>query len=84
MKEDFMIEKHDLIHEFPEYRERIHLLKMENNYFLRLFDEYHEVANQVRNIENEVEVRSDMFLEDMKKQRLLLKDKLYKLIVKEQ
>lgn len=77
-----MIEKHDLIHEFPEHKERIHLLKMENNYFLRLFDEYHDVANQVRNIEHEVEVRSDIFLEDMKKQRLMLKDKLYSLIKK--
>ena len=77
-----MIEKHDLIHEFPEHKERIHLLKMENNYFLRLFDEYHDVANQVRNIENEVEVRSDIFLEDKKKQRLMLKDKLYSLIKK--
>ena len=77
-----MIEKHDLIHEFPEHKERIHLLKMENNYFLRLFDEYHDVANQVRNIEHEVEVRSDIFLEDKKKQRLMLKDKLYSLIKK--
>ena len=76
-----MIEKHDLIHEFPEHKERIHTLKLENNYFLRLFDEYHDVANQVRNIENEVEAASDVYLEDMKKQRLLLKDKLYTLII---
>ena len=76
-----MIEKHDLIHEFPEHKERIHLLKLENNYFLRLFDEYHDVASKVRNIENEVEVASDVHLEDMKKQRLLLKDKLYTLII---
>ena len=77
-----MIEKHDLIHEFPEHKERIHLLKMENNYFLRLFDEYHDVAHKVRNIENEVEVASDFHLEGMKKQRLMLKDKLYSLIKK--
>lgn len=76
-----MVEKHDLIHEFPEHKERIHLLKLENNYFLRLFDEYHNVARKVRNIENEVEVASDPYLEDMKKERLLLKDKLYTLII---
>ena len=77
-----MIEKHDLIHEFPEHREQIHQLKQENNYFLRLFDEYHDVAHKVRNIENEVEVASDFHLEGMKKQRLMLKDKLYALIKK--
>lgn len=76
-----MVEKHGLIHEFPEHRERIHLLKLGNNYFLRLFDEYHDIASQVRNIENEVEVASDFYLEDMKKQRLMLKDKLYTLII---
>ena len=78
-----MIQKHDLIHEFPEYRDRIHNLKMENNYFMRLFDEYHDVDRKVRNIENEVEVTSDFYLEDMKKQRLSLKDKLYGIIVSE-
>ena len=75
-----MIEKHDLLHEFPEHRERIHTLKLENNYFLRLFDEYHEVDREVRRIETEVEVSSDFYLEDKKKKRLLLKDRLYKII----
>ncbi|MDH3974701.1 MAG: DUF465 domain-containing protein [Deltaproteobacteria bacterium] len=75
-----MVEKHDLLHEFPEHRERIHTLKLENNYFLRLFDEYHEVDREVRRIEAEVEVSSDFYLEDKKKERLLLKDRLYKII----
>ena len=75
-----MIEKHDLLHEFPEYRERIHALKLENNYFLRIFDEYHSIDREVRRIETEVEVSSDFYLEEKKKRRLLLKDRLYKII----
>jgi len=75
-----MIEKHDLLHEFPEYRERIHSLKLENNYFLRIFDEYHSIDREVRRIETEVEVSSDFYLEEKKKRRLLLKDRLYKII----
>jgi uncharacterized protein YdcH (DUF465 family) len=70
-------EKHDLIHEFPEHRERIHDLKMADNHFARLFDEYHELEHQVRRIEEGVETTSDNYLEDLKKKRLKLKDLLY-------
>ena len=37
------IEKHDLVHELPEYRDQIHTLKTSNNHFARLFDQYHDV-----------------------------------------
>jgi len=35
------VEKHDLAHEFPEYRDPIHRLKMTDQHFSNLFDEYH-------------------------------------------
>ncbi len=76
-----MLEKHDLIHELPEHRERIHELKTENNHFSRLFDEYHDVNHEIRRIEMEIEPTSDIYLEERKKQRLLLKDQLYNLII---
>ena len=46
-----MPEKHDLIHELPEYREKIHELKMSDHHFARLFEEYHEVDHEVHRIE---------------------------------
>ena len=49
------IEKHDLIHEFPEHKQRIHDLKMSDNYFARLFNEYHKLDHEVRRIEEGVE-----------------------------
>ncbi|RUM93579.1 MAG: GTP-binding protein [Thiothrix sp.] len=73
-------EKHDLIHEFPEHRQRIHELKIGNQHFARLFDEYHELEHQVRRIEEGVETTSDSFLEDLKKKRLKLKDLLYMML----
>lgn len=76
-----MLEKHDLIHELPEHRERIHELKTENNHFSRLFDEYHDVNHEIRRIEMEIEPTSDVYLEERKKQRLLLKDQLYNIII---
>ena len=73
-------EKHDLIHELPEYRETIHNLKMTDSHFAKLFDEYHEVDHEVHRIESNIETTSDEYLESMKKQRLHLKDELFQLI----
>ena len=33
------LEKHDLIHELPESKEAIHLLKTNSTHFAKLFDE---------------------------------------------
>ncbi|MCW8901756.1 MAG: YdcH family protein [Gammaproteobacteria bacterium] len=75
-------EKHDLIHELPEYRDTIHELKTSNNHFARLFDQYHEVDHEVHRIETGVETTSDEYLEEKKKQRLHLKDELFQMIKK--
>lgn len=76
------IEKHDLHHEFPEYNDEIHHLKMNDSHFLRLFNEYHDIDQEVHRIEQGVENTSDEYLETKKKERLLLKDKLLTIIKK--
>ena len=75
-----LTEKHDLVHELPEHRDTIHKLKMTDNHFARLFDEYHEVDHEVHRIETGVENTSDEYLDERKKQRLHLKDELYRMI----
>lgn len=75
-----MPEKHDLIHELPEYREKIHDLKMSNAHFARLFEQYHEVDHEVHRIESGAENTSDDYLEGRKKVRLKLKDELYQML----
>ena len=75
-----MIEKHDLLHEFPESKDTIHALKTGNTHFARLFDQYHDKDHEVHRIENGVETTSDDYLEVRKKERLKLKDELYKMI----
>ena len=74
-------EKHDLHHEFPEYHDRIHELKIGNAHFAKMFEQYHHVNREVRRIEEGVENTSDEYLEDLKKKRLLLKDRLYEMII---
>lgn len=73
-------EKHDLVHELPEYRDTIHTLKTTNARFAKLFDEYHEVDQEVHRIETGIENTSDDYLDDRKKQRLMLKDELFGMI----
>lgn len=73
-------EHHDLIHELPEFRDKIHELKVSNTHFARLFDEYHELDHEVRRIEQGVETPSDTYLEEQKKKRLHLKDQLYAML----
>jgi len=77
-----LTEKHDLVHELPEYRDTIHNLKMTDQHFARLFDEYHEVDHEVHRIETGIENTSDEYLEERKKRRLYLKDELFRMIKK--
>jgi uncharacterized protein YdcH (DUF465 family) len=73
-------ESHDLVHEFPEYRDQIHALKLSDSRFIELFERYHEVNQEVIRIEQEIETPSDAYTEDLKKTRLLLKDQLYTIL----
>lgn len=74
------LDKHDLLREFPENKDTIHALKMNNQHFARLFDEYHTVDHEVHRIETGTENTSDEYLETRKKQRLKLKDELFEMI----
>ncbi len=74
------IEKHDLVHEFPELRDKIHELKVSNAHFAKLFAEYHDVDREVRRIEEEIETPSDAYVEEVKLKRVHLKDQLYAML----
>ena len=74
------VEKHDLLHEFPDHHHTIRHLKMNDNHFARLFEQYNELDHEVRRIEEGAENTSDDYLETRKKERVLLKDQLYSMI----
>lgn len=71
------VDHHPLVHEFPEHRETLHRLKLNDTHFARLAAEYEEIDKEIVRIEDEVEAASDVTLETLKKRRLLLKDQLY-------
>ncbi len=70
-------EHHNLLVEFPEYKDRIHELKTHDHHFARLFDEYTQVDKEILRIEEGIETPSDEYTEGLKKKRLHLKDQLF-------
>jgi len=78
------LEKHDLHSEFPEFKEEIRRLKMNNRHFSRLFDEYDEADHELRHLEQGTEFTNDETLEQKKLARLKLKDTLFEMLKKEQ
>ena len=74
------VEHHDLAHEFPQLKDRIHELKVGNHLFRRLFDDYHELTRRIENMENEVVPASTTVEEEHKVRRVHLKDQLYRML----
>lgn len=73
-------EHHDLLHEFPEYKDRIHTLKATSPQFAELYQEYQAVDKEVYRIEEQIETPSDEYTENLKKRRAWLKDRLYAML----
>lgn len=71
---------HPLIEEFPEYKESIHKLKMDNAHFRRLAHEYEGIDKSIVRAEQGIEVVNDDYLDAIKKERLHLKDLIYSMI----
>lgn len=67
---------HELHEEFPEAAEKISQLKQKNAHFARISVEYHDVNKTIHRMETNVEPASDAALEQLKKQRLALKDQI--------
>jgi uncharacterized protein YdcH (DUF465 family) len=73
-------EKHELINELPEFRERILQLREADERFSKLYDEYHALDDEVLRMEEGFETPSDEVLEELKKKRLYLKDQLFDML----
>lgn len=67
---------HDLSLEFPEFKQRIHALKLASPEFNQLYAEYRELDKQICRLEEEMETPPDSHTETLKKKRVRLKDRL--------
>ncbi|MBU0751221.1 MAG: YdcH family protein [Gammaproteobacteria bacterium] len=75
------VDHHDLQNEFPEMRDAIEVLKGCNAHFARLFATYHRLTGKVEDLEEHDMPVADFTLEDMKKQRVRLKDEIYQILL---
>lgn len=73
-------ESHDLRHEFPDLDAKIQTLRDANPAFASLMDNYNGIDAKVRQLEELGTPVADETIEDLKKERLLLKDRLYALL----
>jgi len=74
------MENHDLLHEFPEHKEKIHEMKLNNHHFKKLFDEYDEVNKNIHRIETGAEATADQVISVLRMKRVHLKDQLFTLL----
>jgi len=64
-----------------EYRDEISKLKQENAHFAKIFEKHNELDQKVEDAEAGRIPMTDTELETLKKEKLLLKDEAYKMIM---
>ncbi len=72
---------HELAEEFPEHAERLHALKSTSAHFARLAEAYHAVNRAIHRAETQVEPMDDLAEEQLRKERLKLKDQIHQLLL---
>jgi len=65
-----------------EYRTEITELKQSNRHFEKIFEKHNQLDQEVKNAEHGRVGMSDMAIETMKKEKLLLKDEMLQMILK--
>ena len=68
---------HELDDEFPAQTETIRRLASENAQFAALTERYHLVNGEIHHIETGEDAASDERWEELKKERLMLKDRIF-------
>ena len=71
---------HELSEEFPDQADAIHTLKTSNAHFAKLVDEYHEVNRAVHRAETNVEPTDELHEQELRKQRMALKDEIARML----
>ncbi|CAM2184516.1 DUF465 domain-containing protein [Paraburkholderia sacchari] len=67
---------------FPEFRDLISRLKTDDDHFARLFHRHNDLDQQIKNMEAGIVPANGMAIEQLKKEKLQLKDSLYQILRK--
>ena len=68
---------HPFVREFPEHRETVRHLKLSNGQFRQMYEEYHQLDDEICRIEEDIEFATDQQIDELKFKRAKLKDALY-------
>lgn len=68
---------HELSEEFPEFVEKMSVLKQSDGHFSKLAEDYHEVNREVHRAESNVEPMSEQAETELRRKRAALKDEIY-------
>ena len=71
---------HDLDHEFPEFSPVMHQLRLRDPRLGNLFEQYDRVNGTIVDIEENDKPFQDLEFEEMKKERLRIKDQIYAIL----
>ena len=64
-----------------EYKNEIHDLKQSNAHFAKVFEKHNALDQKIEDAEANRVILTDVELETLKKEKLLLKDEAYKMIL---
>ena len=70
-------ETHDLLHELPEHADRIRSLQINDEAFSNELQDYNRLDQHIQEAELRGTPLDDLTIEQMKKQRLAIKDSLF-------
>ncbi len=67
---------------FPEFRDKITQLKTTDHHFMRLFEQHNALDHKVLSMEASITPATHEEIETLKKEKLLIKDRLYAILKK--
>ena len=73
---------HPFVTEFSGHRETIRSLKLADGKFRQMFEEYHQIDDEICRIEEDLEFATDQQIDELKFKRAKLKDALYTAVQK--
>ncbi len=67
---------------FPEYRDQITQLKTSDGHFSRLFEQHNALDQRIKRMESHIDAGTPVQIEQLKKEKLALKDAVYAILKK--
>ena len=65
---------------FPEFSDQIDRLRSSDQRFASLFEKHHELDERIQRMETRAELATHEEIENLKKEKLLIKDQLYAIL----